>query len=87
MTASPREKARVGRLRHRPGQVDPTDAGEAPDDLSRAGRGERVLVVDARVRHAYHHLALVEVFEGELLEARNGFFLDLADAVGLEISP
>src|SRR5262249_61461908 len=75
----------TGGLGRGPGGADPADAGEAPDDLAGAGRGERVLVVDARVRDPDHELAAVEIVERQLLEAPHGLLFHLADAVGLEL--
>ena len=42
-------EARIGARRDRAGHVDAADERKALEDLARARRGERVLVVDARV--------------------------------------
>ena len=54
---------------HDSGHVDSADHREPPHDLARPGGGQRVLVVDARPRGSDDDLAVVQVGEGDALEA------------------
>ena len=66
----PRAVAGVGRRLHLAGEIDSAHEREAAQDPAGAGGCERVLVVDAGVGDADHHLARGQVRERELLEAR-----------------
>src|SRR6267378_5984615 len=63
-------EARVARRNDGAGEVDAADARRAAQDLAFAGGGERVLVVDVRVRHAHHDLARIQLVERALDEFR-----------------
>src|SRR5262249_18338718 len=78
-------EARIGGRDHRAGEVDAADGGRTPQDPALAGRGERVLVVHARVGDTHGNVARVELIERRIDEFRADLLLRrLGKPVGLE---
>ncbi len=65
-----RLEARIARRHDRTDSLDAADAREAPDDLARAGRGQRILEVDAGEGGPDHHLARVQLVQRQLDQPR-----------------
>ena len=78
-------KARIAGGFDAAGQIDAADQRIAAQDPAGAGGGERVLVVDAGVADADHHLAGPEVIELERLEARDDAAVVGVNAKSLEV--
>ena len=66
----------VGRL-DGPGQIDPADQGEGPDDAAGARDGQTVLVVEARVTHGHGDVPVGEVGVGQLRQCAARCAVDL----------
>src|SRR6185436_8743083 len=64
-----------------PGQIDAPDQWIAPQDLARAGRGQRILVVDVRALDLDDHLTRRKLFEREVLETARCLSVGLVNAI------
>src|SRR4051812_40922919 len=79
-------KLRIARGDHRPRKIDAADARGPAQDSSLAGGGERVLVVDIRVRDAHHDVAGIQIVEAAFDELGADLSLwRFGQLVGLEL--